>query len=114
MLDVPIVYVSHSIDEVARLADHMVLLENGSVLAQGPLQEMLTRSDLPLAHAESVSAVLEAIVLCEGADHLTELALNEHTSLVVSRTGLTPSKRIRVRILARDVALLHSGTDQYA
>lgn len=103
-LEIPVVYVSHSIDEVARLADHMVLLEQGQVLAQGPLREVLTRPDLPLAHAESAAAVLEATVVREADDHLTELALGT-ARLVVSRGGLTPGAPIRVRILARDVAL---------
>lgn len=103
-LEIPVVYVSHAIDEVARLADYMVLLEQGRVLAQGPLQEVLTRADLPLAHAESASAVLDATVLKEADDHLAELALGE-ARLIVSRGGLRAGQRIRVRILARDVAL---------
>lgn len=103
-LEIPVVYVSHAIDEVARLADYMVLLEQGRVLAQGPLQEVLTRADLPLAHAESASAVLDATVLREADDHLAELALGE-ARLIVSRGGLRAGQRIRVRILARDVAL---------
>ncbi len=42
-------YVSHAQDEVARLADHTVLLDAGNVLASGPIQETLARLDLPLA-----------------------------------------------------------------
>jgi len=40
-LDIPVVYVTHAMDEVVRLADHIVLLEQGRVLAQGPVAEML-------------------------------------------------------------------------
>ena len=43
-LDIPVLYVSHSADEVARLADHLVLLDDGRVLAQGGLHEMLSRA----------------------------------------------------------------------
>jgi molybdate transport system ATP-binding protein len=40
-------YVSHALDEVARLADHLVLLEKGRVIASGTLNETLSRLDLP-------------------------------------------------------------------
>jgi ABC-type molybdate transport system ATPase subunit len=46
-LSLPIIYVSHSPDEVARLADHLVLLEQGRVVASGPLKQVLSRIDLP-------------------------------------------------------------------
>lgn len=48
-LDIPVLYVSHSQDEVARLADHIVLLSEGQALASGPIGETLARLDLPLA-----------------------------------------------------------------
>ncbi len=48
-LDIPVLYVSHSQDEVARLADHIVLLDGGRALASGPIGETLARLDLPLA-----------------------------------------------------------------
>ena len=48
-LDIPVLYVSHAQDEVARLADHIVLLSDGQVLASGPIGETLARLDLPMA-----------------------------------------------------------------
>lgn len=58
-LALPILYVSHSLDEVVRLAAHLVLLDHGRVLANGPTAALLTRMDLPLAHGDNASAVLE-------------------------------------------------------
>lgn len=104
-LSIPILYVSHNFEEVTRLADHMVLLEDGRVLAQGPLQDLLTRGDLPLAHMEGAAAVIEAKVI--GHDdryHLTELGF-DRGSLVISRQEIPQSARVRVRVLARDVAI---------
>ena len=49
-LEIPVIYVSHEPDEVARLADHMVLLEAGRVIASGTVHDMFTRLDLPLAN----------------------------------------------------------------
>ena len=58
-LSIPIIYVSHVPDEVARLANHLVLIEKGSVLAARPVNEILTRFDLPMAHDFDASAVVE-------------------------------------------------------
>ena len=104
-LSIPVLYVSHSIDEVSRLADHMLLMEDGKVRAAGPLQELITRGDLPLAHSEGAAAVIEAnVVRHDDRHHLTELAFDGGT-LVISRHEFPQSRRIRVRILARDVAI---------
>ncbi len=104
-LDIPVIYVSHQIGEVARLADHMVLLEQGRVLAQGDLQNLLTRADLPLAHSEQASSVIDATVVGhDDAHHLSELTCRAGT-LWVSRVAGVPGDRQRVRILARDVAI---------
>jgi len=59
-LDMPVVYVTHSMDEVTRLADHLVLLDGGQVRAEGTVTDLLTRLDLPLAHGDHAGAVLLA------------------------------------------------------
>ena len=104
-LDIPIIYVSHSIEEVARLADHLVLLDQGQVVAQGDLQNLLTDPALPFSQTETASSVLQAKVVCADAgDGLSELQL-EHQSMLISRCGLQTGQATRVRILARDVVL---------
>jgi molybdate transport system ATP-binding protein len=104
-LSIPVLYVSHAIDEVTRLADHMLLMEDGMVRAEGALNELITRGDLPLAHAEGAAAVIEARVV--GHDvrhHLTELEFGGGT-LAITREDLHRSACVRVRIRARDVAI---------
>jgi molybdate transport system ATP-binding protein len=104
-LSIPVLYVSHALDEVTRLADHMLFMEDGVIRAEGALRDLITRGDLPLAHAEGAAAVIEARVT--GHDerhHLTELEF-EGGSLVISRADLQQSVRVRVRIMARDVAV---------
>src|SRR5690606_42077280 len=61
-LDIPVLYVSHAPLEVARLADHLVLLENGRALASGPIADMLARPDLPLALDDDASVVVAGTV----------------------------------------------------
>ena len=104
-LDIPIIYVSHSTDEVARLADHLVLLEEGKVIASGATAEMLTRLDLPLSHGEDAEALIEAVV----AGHDDEYALTyldfPGGRFTVSHKALEIGRSVRLRVVARDVSL---------
>ncbi|MBW4055507.1 MAG: molybdenum ABC transporter ATP-binding protein, partial [Proteobacteria bacterium] len=61
-LEIPVLYVTHSPDEVGRLANYLVALEAGAVVAQGPLTETLARIDLPIRLGEERSVILEGIV----------------------------------------------------
>lgn len=104
-LEIPMLYVSHAIDEVARLADHLVMLEAGTVTATGTPADLLTRLDLPLAHGDSAGAVLQVIVRQHHADEqLTELSVGAAT-LLVPKQGSAIGQRLRLRIQARDVSL---------
>jgi molybdate transport system ATP-binding protein len=112
-LDIPVLYVSHALDEVARLADQLVLLEAGQVLASGPTNEMLTRLDLPLAHGDTAAAVLTATVMShDPADHLTSAQFGGGL-LSVPMQAAALGQPLRIRVQARDVSLTlekHSGT----
>ena len=104
-LKIPVIYVSHSRDEVTRLADHLVLLEKGKVLGAGPIGEMLTRFDLPLARRPDAEAIFEATV--SGYDeeyHLTHLDFEGGRFTVVGK-DLTMDRVVRLRVAARDVSL---------
>ena len=61
-LAIPVIYVSHAPDEVARLADHLVLLDQGKAIASGPLNTVLSRIDLPATFADDAGVVIEAVV----------------------------------------------------
>jgi molybdate transport system ATP-binding protein len=103
-LALPIVYVSHSPDEVARLADHLVLLDGGRVGASGPLAETMARIDLAQAFDEDAGVVIEAVVSGHDEDGLTRLSF-EGGMLYASRREALPGSRVRCRIHARDVSL---------
>jgi len=104
-LAIPILYVSHSPDEVARLADYLALMESGRIRATGPIAEMLTRSDLPLAHGSEAESIIEAKVV--GHDESYHLTLLEFAAgqFTVPRKELAEGQLVRLRILARDVSL---------
>ncbi len=112
-LSIPLLYVSHLPDEVARLADHLVLVGEGRVLGAGPIAQMLTRLDLPLARGSEAEAIVEARVAGHDADyHLTHLEF-PGGRFSVTRKELQAGRTVRLRVLARDVSLTlerQSGT----
>jgi molybdate transport system ATP-binding protein len=104
-LAIPILYVSHAADEVARLADHLVVLDTGRALASGPLAQTLARLDLPIRLGEDAATVLDTEVAAIDARwHLARLDF-AGGSLWARDAGLPVGRRVRVRILARDVSL---------
>lgn len=104
-LEIPVVYVSHALDEVARLADHVVLLDKGRAIASGALNEILSRLDLPTAHLDEAGVVIEARVAAhDEAYHLTRLDFSGG-SLWVGKVERAADTLIRARVLARDVSI---------
>jgi molybdate transport system ATP-binding protein len=104
-LAIPVIYVSHSPDEVARLADHIVAMDGGRVIASGPLGETLARLDLPIRLGEDAGVVLDATI---GAiDETWHLARVDFPggNLWTRDHDLPVGRKVRVRVLARDVSL---------
>jgi molybdate transport system ATP-binding protein len=104
-LDIPVIYVSHSLDEVARIANHFVLLEGGSIKADGPIGDMLARLDLSIAKSRDAGALVEAVV--SGHDevyHLTHLDF-DGGRFIVEKKDLPIGMAVRMRVAARDVSI---------
>ena len=114
-LALPIVYVTHAMDEVARLADHLVLLREGRVLAAGPLTELLARPDLlglPWSRSDEVGVVISARVLAHDTAYgLSHIGFAGGT-LWLGQTGAAPGDRVRARVLARDVSVARQAPAQ--
>jgi molybdate transport system ATP-binding protein len=112
-LAIPVLYVSHAPEEVARLADHLVVMEAGKTVASGPLTETLARLDLPIRLGEDAGVVLDGVVAeRDGHWHLARVGF-PGGSVWARDGGHELGHRVRVRILARDVSLAltrHSGT----
>ena len=105
-LALPILYVSHAIEEVTRLADHLVLMEAGRVVASGPLAEMLARTDLPLPAGEEAGVVLQGTVGERDAHwQLARLDVDGDCRVWMRDPGLPLGRRVRLRVLARDVSV---------
>ena len=110
--DIPILYVSHSIDEVARLADQVVVLERGRVAAQGNISEVFSSLDMSHLLAEESGVILQG--------HITERDSQWHLSCIafkdgeiwVADGGDAIGQSVRLRVLAKDVSLAITTQDQ--
>ncbi|MFE1573069.1 molybdenum ABC transporter ATP-binding protein [Comamonas odontotermitis] len=120
-LALPILYVSHSIDEVSRLADRMLLMQAGRVVAQGDVADVLTRMDAPLTRSlpgEQQASIVEGRVCAHDAqDHLWSMQIGAQAAHQLHWTEpdahYQPAEQVRLRILARDVSLSlapHTGS----
>ena len=105
-LKIPVVYVSHLMEEIVRLADTVVLLSDGRVAAEGPLDEVMSRLDLrPLTGRYEAGAVITATVT--GKDEAFDLTHLDFAggTIFVPQLDVAAGRTIRVRIRARDVSL---------
>jgi len=105
-LFVPVIYVSHSPDEVARLADYLVLMNSGCVIGADHIHAIMTKLDLPLALSSDAEAIIEAKV--EEHDDKYYLSYMQFPGgrMAVSRVASKPGARVRIRVAARDVSLV--------
>jgi molybdate transport system ATP-binding protein len=115
-LAVPIVYVTHAMDEVARLADHLVLLSQGSVLATGSLVDVLSRTDLPIAQAAHGHDESGVVIEAQVAEHDMRYGLSRIAfaggSLWLGGASHAAGERVRARVLARDVSVTRQAPQQ--
>ena len=110
-LDIPMLYVSHSMDEIAQLADYLVLVRDEKVLESGPLDEMLTRLDLPLAQRRGAESILHTTVdRVESEYGLTKVRCGEE-SFQVTGAAFKPGQKVRLRIAAQDVSICLSKSE---
>jgi molybdate transport system ATP-binding protein len=101
----PMLYVSHALDEVARLADDIVVLKDGRVAKQGSVFDVLTDLDLPaIAGAVPAGAVMAATVGAPRDDGLTPLDFDGGT-ILVTRLAAPVGTRLRLRVRAEEIML---------
>ena len=104
-LSIPILYVSHAAEELTRIADHILVMDQGRVVANGPLLEHLSQLKSPLRLGEDAGVVIEALVTEVSHEwHLAKVSF-AGGELWVRDSEIVPDEWVRVRILARDVSL---------
>lgn len=104
---VPMVYVTHSLDEAARLADHLVLMRSGQVEVAGSAQSVLARPDTPLAQLDEAAAVLTARVIDATSEPgLVRVSVDSGALELWAACGdVQVGDAVRLRVLARDVSV---------
>ncbi|MCK9606831.1 MAG: molybdenum ABC transporter ATP-binding protein [Methylomonas sp.] len=111
-LNIPVLYVTHAQQEVAQLADHLVIMDEGRSLASGPLAETLSRLDVPLAQDRNAATVWPVTIAGHEAEyHLTHVAFSGATISLPSFEAEIGTP-LRLQIYARDVSItLQKPTD---
>ncbi|HSN51623.1 MAG TPA: molybdenum ABC transporter ATP-binding protein [Woeseiaceae bacterium] len=103
-LSMPVIYVSHSIEEVIRLCDYLLVMERGRVIAAGNLEDVLLRADLPLLGGEEAGAIIHAEAIARDVgDGLTRIAFDDVEMWVPG--AYETGTQLRLRIRANDVSL---------
>lgn len=103
--DIPIIYVSHSLNEVARLSDYVIVLERGKIIANGLPTEVFSRIDLPIEFEDDFGVVLEGKVLEKDSEWQLNCVEFDQAKLWIKDNGENIEKTVRARILARDVSI---------
>lgn len=104
-LEIPVLYVTHSLQEMLQLADHIVLMNQGKVEAFGSLSQVLSRIDLPLAKQREACSVWHTVLSAHDAEYqLSEVSFNGG-SLHLHSLNAEIGSAVRVQIYARDVSI---------
>ncbi|MDD1779569.1 molybdenum ABC transporter ATP-binding protein ModC [Enterovibrio sp. ZSDZ35] len=106
-LNIPVIYVSHSLDEILQLADHMLLLADGSVVANGTLHEVWGSAHMrPWLNVKEQSALVTATVVGKHPRYdMSQLNL-EGEALWVQEVGEPSGTTLRLRVFANDISIV--------
>lgn len=111
-LDIPILYVSHDLSEVTRLADHVVILDQGRLVTQGALTKVFSQAGITFLPDDEQGVVIEAQVIEKDSEwQLSKVAFNGG-ALWVRDSGEKLDEKVRLRILAKDVSITLSANDE--
>ena len=104
-LAIPVLYITHTMWEVMHLADTLLVLEQGKIVSSGTLTEVLTRLDLPLAHAYDAGVVIEAKVVEHDEQFNLTYLESSGGRLSLQQENLPLGQKVRVVVNAKDVSL---------
>ncbi|RTE66369.1 molybdenum ABC transporter ATP-binding protein ModC [Amphritea opalescens] len=113
-INIPIIYVSHSLDELLRLADQMVLIDQGRVIRHGEVADIWnSEAMLPWQPEQDISVILEACIREHSSRYsMSCLALGDRLSLWTPFIDAPVASRVRMRIHARDISLVRQPAEQ--
>lgn len=104
-LDIPVLYVSHAMEEIVTIADRLILINDGKTSESGNIGDMLTRMDSTLAHKHDAAAIVDAKVIEHDETYSLTYLDSAAGRFAVAKTTVSISDSARLRIAARDVSL---------
>jgi molybdate transport system ATP-binding protein len=108
---IPVIYVTHDIDELISVADHLALMDNGRIIRCGPLAEMLVDTSLSISMEENAGALIAGKLKAQDPDyHLSELEF-AGGRLIVSQIDRPLGTEVKLRIHAKDVSIALAPSD---
>ncbi len=108
-LSLPVIYISHDMSEIERLADHLILMQHGKVIGAGPLQVLQSDPSLPLAGAREAAISLDAAIEAYDTTYGLLALQVDGGRLLVPAPPLALGKRQRLRIAASDVSIARTA-----
>ena len=103
--NLPIVYVSHALDEVSRLADDLLLMERGRVIASGDIKTMLTQLDLSMAQSADAESLINATVVMHDDEFGLTYLDSPLGQFSVLKRSIDIGDKVRILVAARDVSI---------
>ena len=104
-LGTPMLYVTHSVDEIARLADHVVVMNRGRIVSSGPTAQVFAAVNSPVSIGDDVSVLIDGLIAAHDQQWNLMRVDFEGGTLWVNDSGLALGKHVRVRVLAKDVSI---------
>jgi molybdate transport system ATP-binding protein len=102
---IPVIFVTHSVDELARLSDYLVVVDGGKIVVSGPLAPTLSRLDLPTALLDDAGAVIDAMVAEQDESYQLTRIDFPGGQLWLGHVARPLGAKVRVRVQARDVSI---------
>lgn len=109
-LGIPMLYVTHSPEEVLELADHVIALEQGRIVTQGPARKVMANSKVARTANRAIKSTLTTHLVAQHSDGLSELQVAKET-LYVPTLDLPIGSEICLELVANDLILSRSKVD---
>lgn len=105
-LDIPIIYISHQLEELSQIASNMLLLDDHGVVAQGPMIDLCSRLDLDISHQENAASIINVMAKEHESEYgLTRFTIDNASELVIADQDCPIGSTRRVRVPARDISI---------
>lgn len=110
-LNIPMLYVSHSIDEVSRLCDRMIIMDHGSITFNGSMHEALISPKSSLATSDNAAAILEGKVVSYDKEFKLSSIETDNGNVIQVQGNFNKDRILRLKILANNISLCLSNTN---